>query len=83
MSDFGEGRTLIGRKDYRCEACYAKIPKGEPHYNYRGTYGGDWQNWRMHSECYEAYEQDGFEEFISGDYPVPERIRQLYTQCES
>jgi hypothetical protein len=72
--DFGEGKRVVGRKGHRCAACCALIPRGERHYHYSGMYGGDWQNWRMHEECYAAYEADGCEEFVSGDYPVPPAV---------
>lgn len=74
MSDFGEGKWVSGTKAHRCVACYSVIPQGESHYHYKGMYGGEWQNWRMHPECYEAWDKDGCEEFISGEFPVPERI---------
>jgi hypothetical protein len=81
MSDFGDGRYVVGRKDHRCVACYSIIPKGEDHYHYQGIYAGDWQNWRMHRECEGAYDkasrEDGVYEFVSGDFPVPERISAL------
>lgn len=83
MSDFGEGNWIKGRKDHRCAGCGARIPKGEDHYNYRGIYGGDWQNWRMHEECHAAYDADGDDEFIEGDYPVPDRIRSMYEQVSA
>lgn len=65
MSDFYNTTTPRGRKDYRCEWCGEPIPKGEKHYHYVGVWEGDWQNWRMHSECHtdanDSEElQDGF-----------------------
>ena len=81
MSDFGEGGYVIGRKEYRCVACYSRITNGESHYHYRGLYEGEWQNWRMHRECEAAYDkasrEDGVYEFIPGDFPAPERIAAL------
>lgn len=74
MSDFGEGIWVIGRKPHRCDGCGAIIPKGESQYNYRGKYGGEWQNWRMHKECFDAWDADDSGEFMTGDMEVPERI---------
>jgi len=81
MSNFGEGRWMAGRKDHRCEYCYGPIPKGEEHFYYRGMYDGEWQNWRMHRECYEGYEIDaqysGDWEFMPGEADRPERVKQI------
>lgn len=76
MRDFGDGLWVVGRKDHRCDACHARIPKSEKHYNYRGMYDGDWQNWRMHEECFKAFNTAGDGEFMGGEFPVPERIRE-------
>ncbi len=78
MSDFGNGIWVNGRKIHYCGACGARIPKGEEHYSYRGMYGGDWQNWRMHRECEESFSRDGSGEFMEGDTPVPERILAMF-----
>jgi hypothetical protein len=72
--DFGEGRHIKGRTDHRCEACFGTIPKGVEHYHFKGQYGGDWQNWRMHEECFEKYDADGENEFFPGDSPMPEGV---------
>jgi hypothetical protein len=53
MSDFGEGKFVIGRKDHMCIGCMGKIAKGERHYHYTGVWEGDWQNWRLHTRCEE------------------------------
>jgi hypothetical protein len=77
MADFGEGRKLVGNKDHRCEWCGQKIPKGDLHYQFKGLWEGEWQNWRMHLECYGAYSSDanemcdGFTPF-EGERPVSE-----------
>jgi hypothetical protein len=65
MSDFGEMKTVTGKKDYRCEWCGETIPTGERHEHYVGKWEGEFQNWRMHVECYGAATlsddlQDGF-----------------------
>lgn len=75
MNDFGKGVWLAGKKNHRCEACYAVIPAGERHFHFKGMYHGDWQNWRMHTECHDSHEADGCEEFMPGEFPVPDRIR--------
>jgi hypothetical protein len=79
MSDFGELFHPKARKQHRCEFCLGPIPKGEVHCQYKGIWEGDWQNWRMHDECYEDYTlnwdwQDGF---MPGDGEMPERIKLL------
>ena len=74
MSDFGEGKYVKARWRHRCVACWWPIEKGELHYNYRGMYGGEWQNWRMHVECEEDWEINGCEEFTPGDFEPPERL---------
>jgi hypothetical protein len=65
MSDFGEMKAVTGKKDYRCEWCGETILTGERHDHYVGKWEGEFQNWRMHVECYGAAAlsddlQDGF-----------------------
>ena len=65
MSDFGQTVEHAGRKDHRCEWCGENIPKGEIFAHFKGMWEGDFQNWRMHLECYSAssssdYLTDGF-----------------------
>ena len=55
MSDMNEPREVVGRKQYRCAGCQAPIPRGEKHWHYTGRWQGDWQNWRMHRECWQAH----------------------------
>jgi hypothetical protein len=75
MSDFGETIELIGRKDHRCIACYEPIPKGESHKYFHGKWSGDWQDWRMHNECYNAMDDDDLNDgFCPGEHPRPEVI---------
>lgn len=78
MSDFGDGNWTVGRKPHRCEYCYGPIPQGERHYQFKGIWEGEWQNWRMHKECNESYDMNGDGEFIPGDSDWPERIRKLF-----
>lgn len=77
MSDFGEGKWIVGLKKHRCEYCFGPIPKGEKHFNYRGIYSGDWQNWRMHEECFEDHSREDECEFTPGDFPMPDRVKEL------
>jgi hypothetical protein len=70
MSDFGEHRRPIGRKNHRCEWCGEGIPKGERHVHYSGRWANTWQDWRMHNECFEYSDQhdalaEGFEPFAN------------------
>jgi hypothetical protein len=58
MSDFFNYAHPVARKDYRCAWCGESIPKGEKHVYGTGVWEGDWQNWRMHSECNEDAEKD-------------------------
>jgi len=51
MSDFGDTRFPVGRKDYRCEWCGERINAGELHPQFVGQWEGEFQSWRMHSEC--------------------------------
>jgi hypothetical protein len=60
MSDFGEAKHPTAAKDHRCEWCGEPIPKGARHAHFVGKWEGDFQNWRMHSECY-ADASEGFE----------------------
>ena len=67
MSDFGELTHHKGRKDHRCIWCGQTIPKGESFAHYKGIWEGNWQNWRMHEECYASCDsldyEDGFEPY--------------------
>lgn len=68
MSDFGNLKHPKAVKDYRCEWCGEPILKGEIHSQYTGVWEGDWQNWRMHQECYDIGArygeiQEGFNPF--------------------
>ena len=80
MSDFGETISPVAAKDHRCEWCAGPIPKGEKHKQYKGIYDGEWQNWRMHDECYEAQQKEaiqGYCEFMPGDGEMHERVKRL------
>ena len=75
VSDFGAGKWVIGTKEHRCEWCGQSIHKGEKHYQYKGVWDGEWQNWRMHEECHDDYDRnydpDGFSPF-SNERPTRE-----------
>lgn len=68
-------KWVVARKRHRCDGCWGPIPVGEEHYYWRGVFDGAWQENRLHRECEQAHANDGYEEFIPGDYPVPERLR--------
>jgi len=56
--DFGNGFFVPARKKHSCVWCYGHIVVGEVHYRYKGKFEGDWQDWRMHSECEEAHKRE-------------------------
>jgi hypothetical protein len=66
-TDFSLVTHPAARREHRCEWCGQKILKGEKHYKFNGVWQGDFQNWRMHTECSEAWDQenegDGFSPF--------------------
>ena len=78
MSSFGNTEHPVARKEHRCEYCYGPIPQGEKHPHFKGMWDGEWQNWRMHQECYSDY-MDGepIDGFTPGDAEMPERIKKL------
>src|SRR5882762_9808897 len=78
MSDFGKGKEIVARKEGRCEYCWARIPKGELYYRYKGIWSGDWQNWAMHLECIVDFHAQDHDEFCPGEAPMPSRIAALY-----
>ena len=59
--------TIVkAQKQYQCRWCGEEIKKGEKHCRCTGHWEGDWQDWRMHSECYERnaeYISEGFDPF--------------------
>jgi len=52
MTDFGETIFPVAAKNHRCEWCGDIIAKGVNHAKFAGRWDGEWQNWRMHRECY-------------------------------
>jgi len=79
MAYFGKMLWPVARKEHRCEACWGPIPKGERHAQANGMWGGEFQHWRMHEECYADFHAENpfGGEFAPGDAPVPERIKLL------
>ena len=73
-NSFGEPRAVVARKPHRCEWCYEPILKGESHQQFKGMWEGDWQNWRMHQECFDAYEPDDDGGFMSGEGTRPPKV---------
>lgn len=52
MSDFSRMTHPKSKKERICEWCGQTILSGKVHPHFVGTFQGDWQNWRMHDECY-------------------------------
>ena len=71
MTDFGELKHPVAAKDHRCGWCGQAIAKGEKHAHYVGKWEGEFQNWRMHAECYEAFDDSGDESFMPGEGERP------------
>ena len=63
-TDFGDIRHVKARKTHKCAWCAESILTGERHPHFVGKWEGEFQNWRMHAECYEATDRqdlsDGF-----------------------
>lgn len=66
MSDFGVTKQIIGRKDHKCEWCGETILTGTLHQHFTGKWQGDFQNWRMHCDCFDYYSENNDDE---GFYP--------------
>lgn len=54
--DFFNRKTVVGRKDHRCEHCSSTIEKGEMHLYCAGKFDGQFVDYREHSGCYEAWQ---------------------------
>lgn len=70
---FNETFWPIAAKEHRCEWCFEAILKAERHAHFVGKWEGEFQNWRMHEECYadavkSSEMQDGF---TPGDHKRP------------
>jgi hypothetical protein len=55
-----------GRKDYSCEWCGEKIPKGEQHLYRSYIFDGDFNSGRMHLECERAMYKTPSQELSEG-----------------
>jgi hypothetical protein len=80
MSDFNNFTTPKARHEHRCEYCGQSIPKGEKHSKFSGVFEGEFQNWRMHSECYDAWQDSGDEYFepFRHDRPINVKYKLLH-----
>ena len=58
MRAFGEGADVKARKAYCCAWCTTFIEKGERHYHYVGKWEGEFQDWRMHTDCEIAFRRE-------------------------
>ena len=72
MSDFSNHTQPVARKDHRCEYCGEMILKDEKHMKFSGVYEGEFQNWRMHTECYDGWQNSNDEYFepFSNERPI-------------
>lgn len=71
MGEFGETTYPCGRKDHRCEWCGETIPTSEKHAHFVGMWDGEFQDWRMHSECYSECYEDASENDVFSDGFMP------------
>jgi hypothetical protein len=71
-------KVVKTRKKHRCVFCWASIPVGELAHFWAGIYDGEFNSNYGHAECQTAWEDHGDEEFMPGEYPVPQRIRDYY-----
>lgn len=53
--DFFNRKTVIGRKDHRCEHCNGQIVKGESHFYCAGKFEGNLVDYREHVDCQKAW----------------------------
>jgi hypothetical protein len=79
MPDFGQTFSPIAAKEHQCEWCYGPIPRFEKHKHFTGMFESEWQNWRMHDECYESALKDNYlhDGFTPGDGEMPARVKAL------
>ena len=71
MSTFGGLTFPVARKVHRCEWCGEAIPEGEQHSKSVGEWEGEFQSWRMHSECLSQNENAIAEGFWPGHNERP------------
>ena len=56
--DFGETTYPVAAKEHVCEWCGGVISRGERHPHFIGKWEGEWQNWRMHADCYHVADEN-------------------------
>ncbi len=54
MNDFARTTEPVAKKQHRCEWCWWPIVVGEKYYRFVGKWGGDFQDWAMHTDCRKA-----------------------------
>jgi len=76
---FGDTKRPVAAKRHVCVWCSGPIPQGEKHVLYVGEWQGEFQNWRMHEECYQDASDNDYlnEGFMDGDGEMPERVKAL------
>lgn len=52
-----EDKTVIGRKEHRCDLCGCRIEKGERHRMQRNLFDGAFYVWREHLVCHSVASQ--------------------------
>jgi hypothetical protein len=50
-------KTVVGRKDHRCEHCRKTIETGESHLYCAGKFEGEMMAYREHADCYKAWQE--------------------------
>jgi hypothetical protein len=72
---FNENSWVVARKPHRCIWCYEQIEIGESHTRYVGSWEGEFQDWRMHEECWTDYDlnYDSEEGFMPGEAQRPQK----------
>jgi len=58
---FGQGEYPVAKKMHHCIFCKDDIAVGERHFKYVGEWEGEFQNWRMHSDCLEAQQRETYD----------------------
>jgi len=51
---FNNLTSPVARKEHRCVHCWTPIVVGERHKKYAGIWEGDFQDWRVHTDCLPA-----------------------------
>ena len=60
MSPFGNYKLVKCNKDCVCIWCGQSIPKGSKVQRFKGKSQGDWQNWKMHDECFDYADENDY-----------------------